>query len=105
MRSKRKQRAAFAALILVGAAACSGDDDSTTTTPVAVHSPTAQLVVEDPPGFEFAAARRCTDLINGLDHDVAMTGHRARLSLVLAAHEDNEPEEVRERPRGAVCRR
>jgi hypothetical protein len=70
--------------------ACAGDDQ-TTDPPASSATPAAPR--DEPQAFGFRATRRCTDLINGLDYDVAHTGNRARLELVFAAVEGDEPDD------------
>jgi hypothetical protein len=71
---------------------CGSDNAGSADTPAST-STTETVIVDDPPGFEFAAARRCTDLINELDYKVASAGEKARLEFVFAASEDDESNE------------
>jgi hypothetical protein len=74
----------LAAVAPVAFAACGGNDSSS--------SPTTP---DDLGTFGFLATRRCTDLINGIDHEVARAGNRARLEMVFAAVEDaDEPDDA-----------
>jgi hypothetical protein len=71
-------------------AACAGDEQ---TADPPSSPPTHTATPDEPETFGFRATRRCTDLINGLDYDVAHTGNRARLELVFAAIEGDEPDD------------
>lgn len=82
-----------AAMALVGTS-CSSGDDGNAPRSTAAKTGASSGIGDDPAGFEFAASRRCTDLINGIDHGVATAGHRARLEFVFAAHEDDRPDDV-----------
>lgn len=66
-----------AAVSLSALAACGGDDGGGGG-------------ADDPEGFEFEAARRCTDVVNGIDRDAVTAAQDANFEVIEAVLTDEE---------------